>query len=431
MSVVPDIRERVAEVKRRVNLASLIGRAVKLRRAGREWTGLCPFHQERSPSFTVVEEKAFYHCFGCGAHGDALRFVQDHDGLTFMDALAQLEADQGILRDDAALKRDSARAERPSDYVDGRQAAAAVWQAAQGARGSLCEAFLRSRGLDPEGNGLLDVARFHPRCPAALWRRWEGPDDARRHAPALVAPMLRISGGPGERVLSLAGVHLTFLAPDGRGKAAFQPWRKGAEWVTPPSRVMWGGAARAAVPIPAQRWLPSGRPDRDAVKNWLVDLLDAVPLGPVVVGEGLESTQSLMARTPGCRMGFATLSLGNLQGAAAREGPKHAIALWNPQPAEEGAPFTFERPGRVTIGVDSDMKPTQPLWVQERRGELAVKRALAPLERAELCGALAAANWRAAGAERVTVVRPPIGRDFNDLDTGQAGEGDSAKRHAA
>jgi DNA primase len=63
------------ELRRRTRLVELIGRRVKLVRRGREHAGLCPFHREKSPSFYVIEEKRFWHCFGCGAHGDAISFV--------------------------------------------------------------------------------------------------------------------------------------------------------------------------------------------------------------------------------------------------------------------------------------------------------------------------------------------------------------------
>lgn len=417
-----DLSARAAAAKEQVSLSALIGRVVKLRRAGREFVGPCPFHQERTPSFSVVEEKGFYHCFGCGAHGDAVDFLRAHDGLDFKAAVERLESDAGLQGGEAVVRRNSRRPERPSDFIDGRAAAAMVWRDARPARGTLAEAFLHSRGLDPDANGLLDVARFHPFCPAALWRRWEGPGDARRHAPALVAPMLRISGGPGKRVLSLAGVHLTFLAGDGR-KKAFEPWfKRDGTRIDPPSRVMWGGAARAAVVIPARAAAASvsAAGDRgEAVKEWLLALLDAP--GLAVVGEGLESTQSLMARCDNARVGFATLSLGNLQGAAARVGAKHALPLWNPRPAEEGRPFTLAEGGHVLIGVDSDMKPTQPVWVQDRPRRPAEKRALSGRERAELCGALAAAHWRQVGASSVRIARPPMGEDFNDQDQRRAG----------
>ena len=84
------------EFKARIPLAELIGRFVKLTRRGREHVGLCPFHKEKSPSFNVVEEKGFYHCFGCGAHGTAIDFVMAIEGLSFPDALERIADLVGI-----------------------------------------------------------------------------------------------------------------------------------------------------------------------------------------------------------------------------------------------------------------------------------------------------------------------------------------------
>ena len=63
------------ELREKIPLSELIGRKVKLTHKGREYTGLCPFHKEKTPSFTVNDDKGFYHCFGCGAHGDIIRFL--------------------------------------------------------------------------------------------------------------------------------------------------------------------------------------------------------------------------------------------------------------------------------------------------------------------------------------------------------------------
>jgi hypothetical protein len=71
---------------------ALIGRTTKITKAGRELEGCCPFHNEKTPSFTVNDEKGFYHCFGCGAHGDAIRWMTDQRGLPFMDAVKELAA---------------------------------------------------------------------------------------------------------------------------------------------------------------------------------------------------------------------------------------------------------------------------------------------------------------------------------------------------
>ena len=84
------------ELRNRTLLSALVGRAVKLAKAGREFKGCCPFHHEKTPSFYVNDEKSFYHCFGCGAHGDAIRFLTEARGLPFMDAVKELAAAAGM-----------------------------------------------------------------------------------------------------------------------------------------------------------------------------------------------------------------------------------------------------------------------------------------------------------------------------------------------
>jgi DNA primase len=84
------------ELRARVPLSGVVARRVKLIRAGREMKGCCPFHNEKTPSFYVNDDKGFYHCFGCGAHGDALRFLTELDGLPFMEAVKMLAAQAGM-----------------------------------------------------------------------------------------------------------------------------------------------------------------------------------------------------------------------------------------------------------------------------------------------------------------------------------------------
>lgn len=77
-------------------LSALIGRAIKIEKAGREFKACCPFHSEKSASFTINDDKGFYHCFGCGAHGDAFRWLTDHQGLPFLDAVRELAEAAGL-----------------------------------------------------------------------------------------------------------------------------------------------------------------------------------------------------------------------------------------------------------------------------------------------------------------------------------------------
>lgn len=84
------------ELRARVPVSDVIGKRVKLTRAGKEYKGCCPFHHEKTPSFYVNDQKGFYHCFGCGVHGDVIRFLTDHDNMGFMDAVEQLAGQAGM-----------------------------------------------------------------------------------------------------------------------------------------------------------------------------------------------------------------------------------------------------------------------------------------------------------------------------------------------
>ena len=84
------------ELRSRVTLSSVVMRTTKLQRAGREWKACCPFHNEKTPSFTVNDQKGFYHCFGCQAHGDVISWMTDQRGLSFMDAVKELASEAGL-----------------------------------------------------------------------------------------------------------------------------------------------------------------------------------------------------------------------------------------------------------------------------------------------------------------------------------------------
>lgn len=99
------------ELRARTTLSTLIGRSVKIVRAGREYKACCPFHNEKTPSFTINDDKGFYHCFGCGAHGDAIRWMTEHNGLPFIDAVKELAAAAGLDMPEAD-PRAAQRAER-------------------------------------------------------------------------------------------------------------------------------------------------------------------------------------------------------------------------------------------------------------------------------------------------------------------------------
>lgn len=161
------------ELRSRTLLSALIGKSVKLERAGREFRACCPFHNEKSPSFYVNDEKAFYHCFGCGAHGDAIRFLTDHRGLPFIDAVKELAATVGM-EVPAADPRAAEKAERASGLHDA-MAEAARWFGEQlhGIIGADARAYLDKRGVNaatqaafgfgyaPDSRGKLKAALAH------------------------------------------------------------------------------------------------------------------------------------------------------------------------------------------------------------------------------------------------------------------------------
>src|SRR6478735_2287724 len=137
------------ELRARTTLSAVIAPSVKLIKAGREFKACCPFHNEKTPSFTINDEKGFYHCFGCGAHGDAIRFLTDHRGLPFMDAVKELAGKAGM-EVPAADPKSQERQERAKGLHD-VMAEAQRWFAAQldGLEGGAARDYLAKRGIDP------------------------------------------------------------------------------------------------------------------------------------------------------------------------------------------------------------------------------------------------------------------------------------------
>jgi DNA primase len=138
------------ELRARTTLSNLVGRTVKLTRAGREFKACCPFHNEKTASFYVNDEKGFYHCFGCQAHGDAIRWLTDQRGLPFMDAVKEL-ADAAGMEVPAPDPRSQERAERAAGLYEVMEAAAS-WFAEQldVGEGAAAREYLKQRGIEEE-----------------------------------------------------------------------------------------------------------------------------------------------------------------------------------------------------------------------------------------------------------------------------------------
>jgi len=86
----------IQELLNRVDIVDLIDGYVRLKKAGANFVACCPFHNEKTPSFSVSPGKQFYHCFGCGAHGTAIGFLMEYSGLSFVDAVKELAARVGM-----------------------------------------------------------------------------------------------------------------------------------------------------------------------------------------------------------------------------------------------------------------------------------------------------------------------------------------------
>src|SRR5215470_7696578 len=152
MSIPPEF---VDELRGRLSIASVIGGRVRLQKRGRDHLGLCPFHKEKTPSFTVSEEKGFFHCFGCGAHGDVVGFVMRSDNLSFPEAVERLARDAGM-QVPASTPEERQREERRAT-LHGVLEAAAAWFEAQlrAGVGRPGLEYFKRRGLQDE-----TIARF-------------------------------------------------------------------------------------------------------------------------------------------------------------------------------------------------------------------------------------------------------------------------------
>ncbi|PMR69985.1 DNA primase [Halomonas heilongjiangensis] len=137
----------------RVDVVEVVGERVQLKKAGRNHSGLCPFHQEKTPSFTVSADKQFYHCFGCGAHGNALRFLMEYDKLRFPEAVEQLASRLGmeVPREGADDPRAQARERKRKEGVNLLELSAAFFrERLKMPEAGAAREYLARRGLSPE-----------------------------------------------------------------------------------------------------------------------------------------------------------------------------------------------------------------------------------------------------------------------------------------
>jgi len=145
---IPD--EIIDQIRTQTDIVEIVGQFVELRRRGRNWLGLCPFHHERTPSFTVSLDKGFYKCFGCGKAGDVYTFLMEHQKLDFSQAVGFLAERLGIVipRGQYDQKED----ERRGRLIYANQFARDYFRErlADPAEGRAAREYLKERGLNQE-----------------------------------------------------------------------------------------------------------------------------------------------------------------------------------------------------------------------------------------------------------------------------------------
>lgn len=182
-------------IRRATSLVDLAGAHIALKRSGSGWQGLCPFHRERTPSFTIFADGERYHCFGCGASGDVFDFVQAVEGVGLIDAAHKLASGSPPLK---PLRPMSIIRGPDQDAARKAAKAKAIWDAAIPAAGTIAETYLASRGITTP---IPPAIRYAFPC-IQDGREW----------PMLVAGITDATG-------TLIGIQRTFLAKDGQGKA--------------------------------------------------------------------------------------------------------------------------------------------------------------------------------------------------------------------
>lgn len=374
------MRERQSEAERRAEIDQIKGRlalddvvaalvpGIQFRRAGRELVALSPFKAERTPSFYVDPRKGSWYCFASGQGGDVLTFAERMLGNDFPAALDWCRSRAGLapatVAGPAKVAASIVAPSRAELEAEDRAAKAAkvadadaIWRQTLPGPGSLVETYLRARGVDCDalarlyGSSVPPSLRFHP----ALRYRWDGVDHV---GPAMVGLVVDRRGAP-------TGIHRTWLAADGSGKARLPKPKLtlgmifgSAGWLTPKSRV-------------------------------------------AVSGEGYETTLSVAGAlaAAGLRVfALSAISLGNLAGAGVGRGFPH--------PDRPGAALPSVRPDRERPGLVLPAEVAEITLLEDADGK-------DPRSTAALM-ARALAKFRR-GRIAARVASPDRGQDFNDM----------------
>jgi len=198
-------------------LSSLIGRTVKVTKAGREFKACCPFHGEKTPSFTINDDKQFAHCFGCGWHGDAFRWLMQHDGLTFIEAVRQLAEAAGIEMP-APSPRAAEAAKAAATVRDVLDRAQAIYAGQLEQAGAVME-YLAGRGIGPDAVRAFGLGYARGMAGSL---KGQGISEGLGRQAGLLVDRQDIGAGPGEPmgVKELFWDRITVPIHDSRGRLA-------------------------------------------------------------------------------------------------------------------------------------------------------------------------------------------------------------------
>jgi DNA primase len=171
--------EWIERVRAASDIVEVIGQTVALKRAGRNWVGLCPFHKEKSPSFSVNAERQFFHCFGCKAGGDVFRFVQDYEKIGFLEAAELLSRRAGIAVPDLRGAAPGERGAR-ARLLEALESAATAYEQWLGdpRQGAAARAYLERRGIERDTQRTFRLGIAPPGWESLVQRlRGRLPDD--------------------------------------------------------------------------------------------------------------------------------------------------------------------------------------------------------------------------------------------------------------
>jgi len=148
MALIP--QSFIADLLNRIDIVDVVGQHVKLKKAGANYQGLCPFHQEKSPSFSVSPNKQFYHCFGCGAHGSAISFLMEYAGLGYVDTIEELARSAGLTVPREERTANDVARQQQTMALSEVMSAAADWYRQQLKNTPRAVEYLKGRGLTGE-----------------------------------------------------------------------------------------------------------------------------------------------------------------------------------------------------------------------------------------------------------------------------------------